>query len=262
MTKGWSRFVKDKKLDAGDIVSFSRGVGELAKDRLFIDWRRRPDAPPLPPPQSSIVPGGQYLSFNSWNPHPYNLNHHQHQYHELHQSNSSSYSYGNSNPCPTEGSLIYFRSQCPSVPSAGGVGIGMIQMQRGARGGPEIGIEEEEPMVFKSVPVVQGKVAAKRLRLFGVNMECPISESSSSDVSKPPGIILSSTAVSDHSTASMVADPQPQGSYSAHFSPSPSSSSMRPPYCSYMGAPLFQKMSSSDKKLSKNKGSLSLDFDV
>ncbi|KAK7836493.1 b3 domain-containing transcription factor nga1 [Quercus suber] len=45
MTKGWSRFVKEKKLDAGDIVSFQRGVGELGKDRLFIDWRRRPDAP-------------------------------------------------------------------------------------------------------------------------------------------------------------------------------------------------------------------------
>ncbi|MCI51775.1 B3 domain-containing transcription factor NGA1-like, partial [Trifolium medium] len=28
MTKGWSRFVKDKKLDAGDIVSFHRGRHE------------------------------------------------------------------------------------------------------------------------------------------------------------------------------------------------------------------------------------------
>uniref|UniRef100_A0A803NSG6 TF-B3 domain-containing protein n=1 Tax=Cannabis sativa TaxID=3483 RepID=A0A803NSG6_CANSA len=28
MTKGWSRFVKEKKLDAGDIVSFERGVGD------------------------------------------------------------------------------------------------------------------------------------------------------------------------------------------------------------------------------------------
>uniref|UniRef100_A0A803NSH8 TF-B3 domain-containing protein n=1 Tax=Cannabis sativa TaxID=3483 RepID=A0A803NSH8_CANSA len=34
MTKGWSRFVKEKKLDAGDIVSFERGVGdESAKAR-------------------------------------------------------------------------------------------------------------------------------------------------------------------------------------------------------------------------------------
>ncbi|XP_062216999.1 B3 domain-containing protein Os03g0120900-like [Phragmites australis] len=45
MTKGWSRFVKEKRLDAGDTVSFGRGVGEAARGRLFIDWRRRPDPP-------------------------------------------------------------------------------------------------------------------------------------------------------------------------------------------------------------------------
>ncbi|KAF9600915.1 hypothetical protein IFM89_013822, partial [Coptis chinensis] len=54
MTKGWSRFVKEKKLYAGDIVSFQRGAGETVKDRLYIDWRRRSDVqdpgtlPPLP----------------------------------------------------------------------------------------------------------------------------------------------------------------------------------------------------------------------
>ncbi|XP_060674679.1 B3 domain-containing transcription factor NGA1 isoform X1 [Ziziphus jujuba] len=48
MTKGWSRFVKEKKLDAGDVVSFQRGVGESGKNRLYIDWRRRPYAPPNP----------------------------------------------------------------------------------------------------------------------------------------------------------------------------------------------------------------------
>uniref|UniRef100_A0A0D9VJJ9 TF-B3 domain-containing protein n=1 Tax=Leersia perrieri TaxID=77586 RepID=A0A0D9VJJ9_9ORYZ len=44
MTKGWSRFVKEKRLDAGDTVSFSRGVGDdAARRRLFIDWKRRAD---------------------------------------------------------------------------------------------------------------------------------------------------------------------------------------------------------------------------
>ena len=43
MTKGWSRFVKEKKLDAGDIVSFQRGVGESYRHRLYIDWKRRRD---------------------------------------------------------------------------------------------------------------------------------------------------------------------------------------------------------------------------
>ncbi|ONK58994.1 uncharacterized protein A4U43_C08F1870 [Asparagus officinalis] len=38
MTKGWSRFVKDKRLDGGDTVSFSRAVAN--SNRLFIDWRR------------------------------------------------------------------------------------------------------------------------------------------------------------------------------------------------------------------------------
>ncbi|EFJ20021.1 hypothetical protein SELMODRAFT_110104, partial [Selaginella moellendorffii] len=38
LTKGWSRFVKEKKLDAGDIVTFERGPGQ----ELYISWRRRP----------------------------------------------------------------------------------------------------------------------------------------------------------------------------------------------------------------------------
>ena len=43
MTKGWSRFVKEKRLDAGDTVSFSRGAADATRDRLFIDWKRRSD---------------------------------------------------------------------------------------------------------------------------------------------------------------------------------------------------------------------------
>ncbi|GJN21860.1 hypothetical protein PR202_gb09381 [Eleusine coracana subsp. coracana] len=44
MTKGWSRFVKEKRLVAGDTVSFSRAAAEDARHRLFIDWKRRADA--------------------------------------------------------------------------------------------------------------------------------------------------------------------------------------------------------------------------
>ncbi|XP_004246879.2 B3 domain-containing protein At2g36080-like [Solanum lycopersicum] len=39
LTKGWSRFVKEKRLDAGDIVLFDRHRSDT--DRLFIGWRRR-----------------------------------------------------------------------------------------------------------------------------------------------------------------------------------------------------------------------------
>ncbi|XP_074588045.1 B3 domain-containing transcription factor NGA1-like [Curcuma longa] len=52
ITKGWSRFVKDKQLDTGDTVSFCRVDSGL---RLFIDWSpRRPQQqirgriPPIP----------------------------------------------------------------------------------------------------------------------------------------------------------------------------------------------------------------------
>ncbi|KAH6797569.1 AP2/B3-like transcriptional factor family protein [Perilla frutescens var. hirtella] len=39
LTKGWSRFVKEKRLDAGDIVLFARHPNDVG--RLFIGWRRR-----------------------------------------------------------------------------------------------------------------------------------------------------------------------------------------------------------------------------
>ncbi|XP_012468154.1 B3 domain-containing protein At2g36080 [Gossypium raimondii] len=39
LTKGWSRYVKEKQLDAGDIILFKRH--RLNAERLFIGWRRR-----------------------------------------------------------------------------------------------------------------------------------------------------------------------------------------------------------------------------
>ncbi|KAK4345809.1 hypothetical protein RND71_035985 [Anisodus tanguticus] len=39
LTKGWTRFVKEKKLDAGDVVLFERH--RLDGDRQFIGWRRK-----------------------------------------------------------------------------------------------------------------------------------------------------------------------------------------------------------------------------
>ncbi|XP_020206587.1 B3 domain-containing protein At2g36080 [Cajanus cajan] len=42
LTKGWSRYVKDKRLDAGDVVLFERHRAD--NHRLFIGWRRRPHA--------------------------------------------------------------------------------------------------------------------------------------------------------------------------------------------------------------------------
>ena len=39
LTKGWSRFVKEKNLKAGDIVSFQRSTG--TEKQLYIDWKAR-----------------------------------------------------------------------------------------------------------------------------------------------------------------------------------------------------------------------------
>ncbi|URE25859.1 B3 [Musa troglodytarum] len=62
MTKGWSRFVKEKRLDAGDTVSFSRGVGDSGRHSLYIDWKRRPPyhdpARMTGPPPTEVQPGG------------------------------------------------------------------------------------------------------------------------------------------------------------------------------------------------------------
>ncbi|KAI3453289.1 hypothetical protein Pfo_009952 [Paulownia fortunei] len=131
MTKGWSRFVKEKKLDAGDIVSFQRGVGELGKDRLFIDWRRRPDAPEHPPSIPTLSIPHQFSfhrSVHPWSPlfmqppsrdysHFLQANaittHHQSHHHHHHPPTGyGPYAYNsvvNGNPCPP-GSIVYLRS--------------------------------------------------------------------------------------------------------------------------------------------------------
>lgn len=201
MTKGWSRFVKDKKLDAGDIVSFHRGVGELGKDRLFIDWRRRPDAPD----SVSFHPHQHHFSLHRsipWSPSlmrpPKTGRDHFHMS-QINPLNRNSY-YGGYptgsnvvNPGGTMGSVVYLRSTAPNM----GMGMGMMEWQQ--QGGVV------EPIVFDSVPVVQVKAAAKRLRLFGVNMECPRSESDDCE-------ILSTTTIANTAMASQA----PQLSSSSH----------------------------------------------
>ncbi|KAK8494410.1 hypothetical protein V6N12_002357 [Hibiscus sabdariffa] len=169
MTKGWSRFVKEKKLYAGDIVSFQRGVGgESGQDRLYIDWRRRPNAPDPAKfahfhlqnqfnlPQSARL-GGTYEPLHRLNYiiYPYNHHHQQQQQQAISHGNVAQY---------------YLRSASGSYHHQ----IGAVQEAMGGSG---------EPLVLDSVPVVEGnKTAAKRLRLFGVNMECP---TSTNDESSP-----------------------------------------------------------------------------
>ncbi|KAK8537515.1 hypothetical protein V6N13_042442 [Hibiscus sabdariffa] len=42
LTKGWSRFVKEKSLKAGDTVSFQRSTG--TEKQLYIDWKARTES--------------------------------------------------------------------------------------------------------------------------------------------------------------------------------------------------------------------------
>nr|QNI23774.1 AP2/ERF transcription factor [Camptotheca acuminata] len=252
MTKGWSRFVKDKKLDAGDIVSFQRGVGELGKDRLYIDWRRRPNVP------DQSLPHQHHLSFHR-SIHPWTTPlylqpqtqpavnsiisaDHPHYFQQpntaINYQSPRSYGYGGSPYCymngvanPCSSSAIYLRSAAAVAQQDGR----MVQVQRGEA----VSIE---PMVFDSVPVVHGKAAAKRLRLFGVNMECPITESDECD-------ILSSTSITRPTMA--------------HQPPHLSSSSIPFPPLQlrlYNGNPISTMPS--DHLLDKGKSSMSLDLDI
>ncbi|KAJ6967439.1 B3 domain-containing protein [Populus alba x Populus x berolinensis] len=53
LTKGWSRYVKEKQLDAGDAVLFERHRTD--GDRLFIGWRRRGEMSSSSSANNSVV---------------------------------------------------------------------------------------------------------------------------------------------------------------------------------------------------------------
>ncbi|MQM20943.1 hypothetical protein Taro_053973 [Colocasia esculenta] len=178
MTKGWSRFVKDKRLDAGDTVSFGRGVGEAARDRLFIDWRRRPVDPPRLPARLP-VPGQTYhfshqhdptmmMSFARsvppWGrlvmPPPAHAvpsvavyDHHRHHL-----------GYGYSSAPAASNPFWYLRSA-----GAGSVQVGGASSDRAM------------PVILDSVPLVPSSATAKRVRLFGVNLDCSAGEEADSE---------------------------------------------------------------------------------
>ncbi|XP_066334948.1 B3 domain-containing protein Os11g0156000-like isoform X2 [Miscanthus floridulus] len=63
LTKGWSRYVKEKQLDAGDVVHFERMRGFGLVDRLFISYRRRGESATVaaapPPPAVRVVAPAQ-----------------------------------------------------------------------------------------------------------------------------------------------------------------------------------------------------------
>ncbi|KAL8246444.1 hypothetical protein R6Q59_007660 [Mikania micrantha] len=64
LTKGWSRYVKENRLDAGDVVLFERHRFDC--DRLFIGWRRRPAAVPMQDGVAMASPAGGGAQINGW----------------------------------------------------------------------------------------------------------------------------------------------------------------------------------------------------
>ncbi|KAL1206272.1 B3 domain-containing transcription factor NGA2 [Cardamine amara subsp. amara] len=141
MTKGWSRFVKDKKLDAGDIVSFQRDSSN--KGKLFIDWRRRPKIPDHHHHQSSHqFAGAMFPRFYSFPPQmPTNYEIHNNLYHRRFHQRDLGIGY-------------YVRSMERNNPTAVIESV-PVMMQRRAQ-----------------VAAMASRAGGKRLRLFGVDMEC------------------------------------------------------------------------------------------
>lgn len=123
------------------------------------------------------------------------------------------------------------------------VGLGLGQLGR---------VNVVEPMVLESVPVVHGKVAAagKRLRLFGVNMDCPASDQSSSEECD---ILSSSTTTTANANASASATAM---ALSQHPHPSQPPLQLR----LYDGTPATTDFFNRGKTSSSS--SMSLDFDV
>jgi B3 DNA binding domain len=153
MTKGWSRFVKEKRLDAGDTVSFGRGVGEQARDRLFIDWMRRSETAH----DLSRIQGQLPLtsfpfprSFGSWGHSGFYLP-------------------------PSPPATLYEHHQ-----SRKALGQQFVWFHSGLSRPPQM-TTPGFPVVLDSVPVGSGQATAKRVRLFGVNLDSPESEGNSDD---------------------------------------------------------------------------------
>ncbi|XP_008799674.1 B3 domain-containing protein Os11g0156000-like [Phoenix dactylifera] len=120
LTKGWSRFVKEKQLDAGDVVLFERL--RAGGDRLYIGCRRR-GAPEATPARAVIRPNAAL----PWSPAYYT-------------TAATSYLYVSSVQAVQQDCLLHAGDQ----------------------------VEEE---VQKAAPS-PAPANSKRLRLFGVNLDC------------------------------------------------------------------------------------------
>ncbi|KAF8768606.1 hypothetical protein HU200_007155 [Digitaria exilis] len=199
MTKGWSRFVKEKRLVAGDTVSFSRAAAEDARHRLFIDWKHRAvlDARAGPLRFSSLalpmmpLGMGSHHHYTPWggfgfgsggsfmppSP-PATL----YEHHRFRQGLDFRGGGGMSYPAPTVGrQLLFFGSARTTTMPPHAPPFHLHQPP--PRAPPTMlqplhyavqpsATSSRPPVVFDSVPVIESPTtAAKRVRLFGVNLD-------------------------------------------------------------------------------------------
>jgi hypothetical protein len=185
MTKGWSRFVKEKRLVAGDTVSFSRGAAEEKRHRLFIDWKQRTDnrdpfrfprlAMPMPL-ASNYAPhhyspwgfggGGGTGFFVPPSPPATLYEHRLRQGLDFRGMNYHLVPPGVGRQIQYFGSARTMPPHAPLLPRAQSLLHYTVQPNGGA------GVTAASPVVLDSVPVMESpRTAAKRVRLFGVNLD-------------------------------------------------------------------------------------------
>ncbi|KAL6575051.1 hypothetical protein OROMI_012336 [Orobanche minor] len=150
LTKGWSRFVKEKRLDAGDIVVFARHRVETG--RLFIGWRRR-----------NSVGGGTQDCVVS-------------------QTTAAAVANGGGG-----WSRVFYPSQYPYSSQHQQAGPSSLPYQ------PES--LHAAGTVTQQNQTTSGSGNSKRLRLFGVNMEC---DQPAADESEQPLTPMSSQDQAHH----------------------------------------------------------------
>nr|ACG35183.1 B3 DNA binding domain containing protein [Zea mays] len=160
LTKGWSRYVKEKQLDAGDVVRFQRMRGFGMPDRLFISHSRRGEttataATTVPPPPAAaavrvVVAPAQSagLEHQQQQPSPWS---------PMCYSTSGSYSYPPTSS-PANSQHAYHRHSADHDHSNNMQHAGESQSDRDNRSCSAASAPPPPP--------------SRRLRLFGVNLDC------------------------------------------------------------------------------------------
>ncbi|XP_027068605.1 B3 domain-containing protein At2g36080-like isoform X2 [Coffea arabica] len=156
LTKGWSRFVKEKRLDAGDVVLFERH--RLDGDRLFIGWRKRRAGGPsqggqegtgAAQAQPATSGGGGGGGGGGWTRVYFPSGHHPYPQ-QLQQYHDDGHGHGH-------GPALPYQPDCLRAAA-----------------------------VLQSQTTAAASANSKRLRLFGVNLECQQQPDHDSETSSEP----------------------------------------------------------------------------